>query len=541
MNYLEPEDFPFLLSERMIGNKIIEFKMTNKIIAGFILIVMLAGCVVKPVKSINYYFDPILGNDSNTGTTPSEPFRSFAKINTLKVAPGDSILLKSGAVFTQKLYFSGKGSKEKPVVIGKYGGNDKPYLKGNATSLEMVHIYNSEHIVVRDLEISNKGEKPRAYLTGLMVELHNYGKARDITIENIYVHDVYGSLLKGDGYQRDDVGSGQAVLFRNLSGSEKDSIPSCFDGLLVQHCLIKNSQRNGIMMWGNWVRKYWYPNLNVIIRNNVLDGVPGDGIVPVGCEAPLVEYNVMKNCPAVLPPTEACDGIWPWSCDNAVIQYNVVSDHKSQVDGYGFDSDYNCTNSLFQYNLSFNNDGGFLLLCNSGGWPHDYSVGNRNTVVRYNISINDGIRNHTVKGKKGYFSPVIHITGNTQNSIIEYNLFYIGEKPFNLSDKRMVCSDDWNGYADSTFFVKNYIFAEELNVAFDPTKSTNNFFEGNLYIGNLAIPGVGFSNYNGRFDKKMWYNPNDDNWNKLLEFIKDKTVVINGKEKKVVELIGWKK
>lgn len=516
--------------------------MINKIIAGLIVITSLVGCSIKPTKSVNYYFDSTQGNDSNTGTTPTTPFRSLGKISFLKVKPGDSILLKSGAVFTDKLYFSGRGSTGKPIVIGKYGGDEKPYLKGDASLLEMVYIYNSEHIVVRDLEISNKGKSPCPYLTGLIVELHNYGKAKDITIDNIYIHDVYGSLLKGDGYQHNkDVGSGQAILLRNLKGGDKDSVPSCFDGLLVQHCVIKNSQRNGIMMWGNWVRKYWFPNLNVVIRNNILDGVPGDGIVPVGCEAPLVEYNVMKNCPATLPPSEACDGIWPWSCDNAVIQYNVVSDHKSQVDGYGFDSDYNCNNSLFQYNLSFNNDGGFLLLCNSGGWPKEYSIGNRNTVVRYNISINDGNRNYIVKGKKDYFSPVIHITGNTQNSKIEHNLFYIAKKSFSSTDKRIICSDDWNGYADSTFFSKNYIHVEETNVAFEPTKSINNFFEGNLFTGDLSTPKTGFIKYNGKFDKNMWYNANDVNWNKLLEFVKDKSMIINGKEKSIVNIIGWEK
>ena len=503
----------------------------------FVFCLICCSCIQKHTKT-NYYFDAANGNDANAGTDPKKPLKSFNRLDNITINPGDSILLKSGCVFTEKLYFSGRGNPGNPVVIGKYGDEELPHIRGNAENLEMVHIYNSEHVVVRDLEISNKGEKIRPYLSGLLVELYNYGKAESITIENLFIHDVYGSLIKGEGHEHPDAGGGQAMMLRNFRDDGTDTIPSYFDGLIVQNCYIKDSQRNGIIMWGNWIRKNWLPNLNVIIRHNTIDGVPGDGIVPVACESPLVEYNVMKNCPQTLPATEACDGIWPWGCDNAVIQFNIVSDHKSQVDGYGFDSDYDSRNSLFQYNLSYNNHGGFLLLCNPGGWPEDWSCGNTGTVVQYNISINDGIRDYILEGKKDYFAPVIHITGPTQNSRIEKNLFITKKKKLPGMDKRLVCSDDWGGYADSTFFCNNYIFVEESTVAFDATRSTNNFFEGNLYVGELNTPKQGFTKYGDRFDKKMWYNPDDDNWNKLIEFVKDKTVSLDGKQIPVLEIIA---
>ena len=488
----------------------------------------------------NYYFDSQTGDDSNTGISPDMPLRSLSKIKDLAIKPGDSILLKSGAVFTEKLFFTAKGSPDKPVVLGKYGGETRPHIKGDATELEMVHVFNSEYVVVRDLEISNKGERIRPYLSGLLVELHNYGKANDITVDNLFIHDVYGSLIKGEGHEHPDAGGGQAMLFRNYRNDDTDTIPSYFNGLLVQNCLIKDSQRNGIMMWGNWARNNWYPNTQVVIRNNVLDGVPGDGIVPTACDGAIVEYNVMKNCPPTLPSSEACDGIWPFSSDNTIIQYNIVSDHKSKIDGYGFDSDYNCRNSLFQYNLSYNNEGGFLLLCNSGGWPEDWSAGNQGTIVKYNVSINDGIRNFIVEDEKDdYFSPVIHITGPAKNSYIEKNIFYVCKKELPRMDKRLVCSDDWRGYADSTFFRYNSIFVEEPALAFDPTLSTNNFFKENVYVGPLQTPDNGFIKQERKFDKSVWYDEHDKNWNLLIHFLKDKTLLFEGKETPVLEVIGF--
>ena len=96
-----------------------------------------------------YYFDAAGGNDKNNGQSPSSAFRSFHALAGLHIQPGDSILLKSGTVFTDPLFFSGRGTAQKPIVIGKYGGRGRPYLKGDASHLEMVHLYNCEYIVIR--------------------------------------------------------------------------------------------------------------------------------------------------------------------------------------------------------------------------------------------------------------------------------------------------------------------------------------------------------------------------------------------------------
>ena len=99
----------------------------------------LALLVSCSANNSTYYFDPDSGNDANTGTSSVQPLRSLARIRSLKINPGDSILLKSGAVFTEKLWFTGKGAVGKPVVIGKYGGEKMPYLKGDGSCREMIH------------------------------------------------------------------------------------------------------------------------------------------------------------------------------------------------------------------------------------------------------------------------------------------------------------------------------------------------------------------------------------------------------------------
>lgn len=493
--------------------------------------VFIMSCSQPGTNGVSYYFDSAEGNNENSGTSPEKPFQSLVKIRELALQPGDKILLKSGSVFTEQLYFSGKGDSLNPVEIGKYGGDALPHIKGDGKTAA-VHILNSEYFVLRDLEISNKGETPVEGLNGLLVELNNYGIAKNIVIENLFVHGVTGSLVK-------EKGGGDAIHFVNYHDDKPDTVLSCFDGLLVQNCHVKDCQRNGIMMWGNWIRSKWFPSRNVIIRNNLIEGVPGDGIVPVGCESPLVEYNIMRDCPGTLPTSEACDGIWPWSCDNAVIQYNIVDGHKSVVDGYGFDSDWNSANSLFQYNLSMNNDGGFMLICNSGGWPADWSIGNTGTRVQFNLSINDGIRNYIPANKTEYFSALFHVTGPVFNTVVEKNLFYVVKKEKPEIDKTFVHLSSWTGYADSTAFRNNFLFLAEPHKAVLPGKSTRNFFEGNIFSGELSGFETGFQKAGLPFNSALWYDENDEGWIKLVDFVKDKTITIEGREYKITDLIGY--
>lgn len=502
--------------------------ITVKYLSLWFLVVLAASCTTVQ-RTTNYYFDAKNGSDNNIGTSPEYPFKRLSKIADLKISGGDSILLKSGCEFTEQLFYAGKGKVGHPVVIGKYGGQKNPFLKGDAGQMAMVHLYNSENVVVRDLEISNRGDRPVYGLSGLKVEVKNYGDAQNTVVDNLYIHDIGGGLEINKG-------GGAAIFLQNAR--DDDSIPSRFVNFRIENCVIKNSERDGIRMSGQWIRSKWYPNKGVIIRNNLIDGVPGDGIVVVGCDSALIEYNTLRNFPEVLLPSEACDGIWPWSSDNTLVQFNVVSDHHSIVDGYAYDSDWNCLNTVFQYNLSYNNVGGFMLVIATNNWPEGWSVnGNTDTQIRYNISINDGLRNYKTENR--YFSPVIHLTGLTRNTNIEKNIFYFYPKPGAQIDRTVLhFTNHDHTFGAGDIFRNNFIFTSEPTIFAKEERSANNQYSGNLFIGPLKTPSTGFAQYAGKFDRNMWYDANDTNWDKLIDFVKDKTVPIGGKEIQVLEIIG---
>ena len=75
-------------------------------------------------------------------------------------------------------------------------------------------------------------------------------------------------------------------------------------------------------------------------------------------------------------------------------------------------------------------------------------------------------------------------------------------------------------------------------VAVKEEKAVGNQYFGNVYIGSLKTPATGFTKQEGTFNKSLWYNTEDKNWDILLDFLKDKTIPINGKELKVLDVIG---
>ncbi len=63
-----------------------------------------------------YFVNPAAGNDQNIGTSATAPWKSFANINALRLAPGDKIVIAPG-IHEQTLMVYGKGKPEQPIEI----------------------------------------------------------------------------------------------------------------------------------------------------------------------------------------------------------------------------------------------------------------------------------------------------------------------------------------------------------------------------------------------------------------------------------------
>lgn len=439
-----------------------------------------------------FYVDAISGQDTNSGQSPESAWASLYKVNETTFKPGDQIYIKAGTSYKGQLVLKGSGTPKQPIFVDMYGEGAKPLIEAEGNFSEALLIKNVEFWNVQNLELTNDGPYREENRWGVRVLAEEFGEMKHIRLQYLNVHDVNGWLKKS--YEE---GSG-------IYWEAKGDSPSWFNGLYIENCHLTRTDRNGICGMHPYVKRAenWNPSLNVVIRGNLLVDIGGDAIKPWGCDGALVEYNIVRGA------RTRCDdyaaGIWPWSSDNTLIQYNEVSGVKGYKDGQSFDSDYNCTNTIFQYNYSHDNEGGFMLICTPK--PDENNVGCVGTIIRYNLSVNDQTR-------------TFDIGGGATDTHIYNNTIYVGKG----LDVKLVNYGTWgeDNWSDGMHFYNNIFYADKgavLRVVErtksngDGTKesvpgvgrSTNNYFTSNSYYGKvLDVP----KDPQGIYDDPMLIHP----------------------------------
>lgn len=384
------------------------------------------------------------------GLTPDTAWKSLEKFNSTAFEPGDSILFRSGQQWVGQMRPQGSGitgqNKPLPIMIGRYGEGDLPEIEGKGRYRDTLLIEDVDFWTITDLAISNKGPSTAPDRTGVRIHAYALNVMRGITLRGLHVHDVNGDLRKSH--------EGQGIFFE-ANGKNNSS----FDGILIENCRLERTDRNGICQRGLGNTR----SKNVIIRSNILDDIGGDGIKLWGTDGGLIEKNIVRNSRARCSDHAA--GIWPFACDDTLIQHNEVSGTKGTKDGMAYDSDYQCKRTIIQYNYSYENEGGFILICSPG---NSYNI---DTIVRNNVSIHDGINS----------ARVIQIGGNPTNTQFLDNTIVLGPKQ-NLP---LISFNEWDGgRAKNTQFIRNTIIVSDGGIAtYDLGSSKDTQFTDNRFVG----------------------------------------------------------
>ena len=434
------------------------------------LLIFLLFILSQCNRHSSYYVDPS-GNDNNPGNKISKPWKSLEKVNNTSFMPGDRILFKAGGIWNGQLNPKGTGKLRHPILIGMYGRGSKPSINGNGISglkAGAVLLFNQDYWEIENLDISNKSDSSDIRF-GILVRWHDYGTGQYVHIKNCDIHDVKGSMNSRF--------NGEGILVV-ATGNKKQTN---YNNILIENCSLKNIDRTGISIWSQWnirsgvnfgkdtnnLELYhnsigaYKASTNVIIRNNSLDNIGGDGMIVSCTKGALIEYNVISA--ANQRGTSANAGMWPHNSDYAVMQYNEVYNTRYSGDGMGFDIDQMCNYNYSQFNYSHDNKGGFHLTCGPSG-KEGRSTGN---VIRYNISQND--RN-----------TVFVFAGGVDSTWIYNNTIYIGD---GLNTNPFGVWECYGSVAINTFISNNifynlgkgkFIYAEGSTVQFD-----HNCFYGN--------------------------------------------------------------
>lgn len=96
-----------------------------------------AGTTASAISGTTYYVSATHGDDGNSGTDSSHPWKTLDKVNAVapQLKPGDAISLERGSIFdNQSLRIENTtGSEQAPITIGAYGdtGAPKPIVSAN--------------------------------------------------------------------------------------------------------------------------------------------------------------------------------------------------------------------------------------------------------------------------------------------------------------------------------------------------------------------------------------------------------------------------
>lgn len=428
-------------------------------------------------KAKTIYIDSKSGKDTNEGTSESKPLKSLYAASQKTYAPGSKILLKSGCSFSGSLSVKGSGTAIKPITVSSYGSGAKPVINARGGSAVSI---SGDYITVTGLKITNKTGK-----RGVDVSVSKPGATKGIVVTKCDFADINVNFTNTD--------KNSCGIYISAGGR----LPSWFDGVKIEDNTFNHVARCGITVITDWssrdLTQEWgnknnvakgerYAIKNLVIRNNKLNEIGGDGIFIYGCDGALVEKNVVSNSALFKNMGKfAWASIWCHSSDDCIFQYNEVYGNDGKNGGgdlQAFDADLACNNTIFQYNYSHDNEGGFMLLCSYDATDSKRgpAVATKGTIVRYNLSVNDAIKGRSV----------FDITSSCYDSYIYNNTIYCGDEDVKLVN--FANYDKGPDDSTNTVFTNNIFYAKKgVNVTFGIDRLKSATFNNNVFY-NIEAP-----------------------------------------------------
>ncbi|MGN0568003.1 MAG: right-handed parallel beta-helix repeat-containing protein [Acutalibacteraceae bacterium] len=349
-----------------------------------------------------YYIDSSNGDDTASGTAPSDAWKTTANIESLQLNPGDKVLFKCGGTYECTLEITCSGTEESPIVFSSYGEGEKPLLTTSERDA-VFKLFDCSYVTVSDFEITahNGG--------GIWVDAltkASYG----VTVKDVVFHDIQNYKVKTrDNFSEGPISGRACIVLKRYGGSPYPVNDFTATGCEMYDC------GNGVFITGS--RDL---NKNSLIENCYFHDMDAEAVVLEGCDGALV-----TNCRAI----DCCQGegvdengeilyyiaaMWFHYSSNCTIQYCEIAGQKNVGDGMTVDFDHYSFNCTYQYIYSHDN---MRFMVNNA--KDDGQSGN---TVRYCLSVNDGDGRNRLS------------TGSGEYNFRFYNNTIIGCGDFNLDD-----------------------------------------------------------------------------------------------------------
>lgn len=333
-----------------------------------------------------FYVDSIGGNDANNGTSGEKAWKTIDKVNAQVFMPGDVIRFKKGGEWHGMLEPKGNGAAFNPIVIESYGDADcdkMPVIHGDG-SYAAIYLNGVSHWIVRGIKVTNHAEE-RAVRQGIAICGAPLGITEDITVEGCEVTDVTGENRRSQGTYKCMYWNGGIYVTSPTRTSKQNHLHN----IIIQKNYIHDVLTSGVRVNQEEDFLIDINHTHVVVRGNRIERTGSDAIIVANCISPLISGNTCIDAGALGNEDETLliAGVWVCATENALIERNEVAGTRLfKNDGTAFDTDWGTAgDTIFQYNYSHGNFGGFWLDCM--GINRNKECGK--TILRYNISVND--------------------------------------------------------------------------------------------------------------------------------------------------------
>lgn len=435
------------------------YKKSIPMIKRLLFFLLIHSFCSKAIGAHTYYLSAA-GDDTRSGVTVAEAWRSIDKLNTITLRAGDRVLFEGGSTFGGSLCLRGRsqGTAEQPIVISSYGKGIATIHSGKSYGF---YAHNTAGIELHRLNfvgagrLSNTSSGVIFYLDSAATHL------RHLVLDSVDV----------SGYQKAGISIGS---WEGHSG---------YRDVRLTNCRSHENGESGITSYAQELGAHhnWYIGRCTAFNNSgradITHTHTGNGIVVSGIDGALIEKcEAYNNGWLNANPSGGPVGIWGWCCNNLVIQECESHHNRSGIahDGGGFDLDGGCTNSVLQYNYSHDNDGPGYLLAQYYGAPPLHDV-----TIRYNISTNDARRYN--QGAIMLWSSGDN--GGIQRASIHNNTVYVSSPGNGSIPKAVYISSD--GISGIT--LRNNVFQTEAGLPLiDSATPYGVRLEGNCYWSSGA-------------------------------------------------------
>lgn len=460
------------------------------LVAAFILQLLVAGVArAESGRAGMRYFVSANGDDAASGTSETDPWRSLARVNRGRFDPGDEILFRGGDTFVGQLVIPSSGAPGRALRIAHYGAGPKPIIDGGSAPgggySSAILIRNRHHIEIEGLEIVNTVDRARTgerrdWSFGIHVINDAGGVLEHFRMTGLTIRDVFAeSIAHGseDAFNRVVV---SGIRFVSEAGGRVGG-PSYFRDIVISGNLITRSGRFGVQIGhsgssaGNRDAHSRDPktefNQNIVIRDNCFEELGGSAVQLAGARLALIENNDFLRTGSSAVPGRMVgrgSGAWVINSRDIVAQHNRSRSVRGYKDSYGMHVDFGNLNVLYQYNLSYDSEGGFVEVLGN----------NRNVIWRYNISINDGLREKD--GNTIWLSPWSPDMTTSQDVHIYNNTIFVRPGLYPDLDFRGRNVQVWNNIFHAS---REAMIGERLRLE---TGDTPPDLKGNLFSGRVS-------------------------------------------------------